>query len=249
MGFICPKYVRDPHLSARRWKPWVKHDRNREQMHRKWVALAYALVGNTWYRTPVQSDWATRYQQFVDVFMRTFGGMPAPDFKQEHPNPDFPAELWTVPLIEEREGGRGPTFRRRSWTSTAQGLRLNGVDPRELEDATSSMRKFVNWFDSEESDRAVGAILAEQALFANCLRKVRDTNDHVHSVTSVQHVESIRKFLREYVSQWQASIREVRGLAAEERDKQVEFLGRFIEFFDRGMPDINLLEPFDGSRS
>jgi hypothetical protein len=249
LGYVCPKYVRDAHLSVRRWKPWVKDDRNREQMHRKWVALAYALVGNTWYRTEVRSDWASRYQHFCEVFAKTFGGMPGGDVKAEAPNPDFPAELWTLPLLEEKEGGRGPTFKRRCWTSTAQGLRLTGVDPKEFEDVTSSMRKFVNWFDGADSDRAVSAILAEQAIFANKLRKVRDTNDMVHSVTSVQHVEAIRKFLREYVAQWQAAIRDVKGLAAEEREKQVEFLDRFIKFFDSGMPDLNLLEPFDGLRS
>lgn len=249
LGYVCPKYVRDAHLSVRRWKPWVKDDRNREQMHRKWVALAYALVGNTWYRTEVRSDWASRYQHFCEVFAKTFGGMPGGDVKAEAPNPDFPAELWTLPLLEEKEGGRGPTFKRRCWTSTAQGLRLTGADPKEFEDVTSSMRKFVNWFDGADSDRAVSAILAEQAIFANKLRKVRDTNDMVHSVTSVQHVEAIRKFLREYVAQWQAAIRDVKGLAAEEREKQVEFLDRFIKFFDSGMPDLNLLEPFDGLRS
>lgn len=248
LGYICPRYVTDPHLAARRWKPWVKDDRNREQMHRKWVALAYALVGNAWYRTEVRSDWANRYAQFVDVFGKTFGGRPGGDVHPEAPNPDFPDELWTLPLLEEKEGGRGPTFLRRSWTGTAQGLRRTGLDPRELEDVTSSMRKFVNWFDSEESNRAVAAVLTEQALFANKLRKVRETNDHVHAVTSLQHVEAIRKFLREYASQWQGAIREVKGLAAEEREKQVEFLDRFIRFFDAGMPDLNLLEPFDGTR-
>jgi hypothetical protein len=184
----------------------------------------------------------------VDVFSKTFGGQASGDFRAEPPNADFPDEHWTLPLLEEREGGRGPTFRRKSWNGTAQGLRLTGLDPKELEDVTSSMRKFVNWFDSEESDRVFSAVLVEQALFANRLRKARDANDHVHAVTSVQHVEAIRKFLREYASQWQAAIREVKGLAAEEREKQVDFLGRFIRFFDVGMPDLNLLEPFDGTR-
>ena len=248
LGYICPKYVKDPHLSARRWKPWVKDDRNREQMHRKWVALAYSLLGNGWYKTEVKSEWADRYAKFVEVFRKTFGGVPGPDWHVEAPNPDFPAELWTLPLIEEKEGGRGPTFKRRTWTSTAQGLRLTGLDPRDVDDVTSSMRKFVNWFDSEESDRAVNAVLTEQAIFANKLRKVRDTNDHLHAVTSAQHVEAIRKFLREFVSQWQTCVREVKGLATEERDRQVEFLDRFIRFFDSGMPDLNLLEPFDGTR-
>jgi hypothetical protein len=248
LGYICPKYVRDPHLSARRWKPWVKNDRNREQMHRKWVALAYGLVGNTWYRTRVESEWGSRYEQFVSVFGRTFGHAVTGGAGHEPPNADFPGELWTLPLIEEREGGRGPTFLRRSWVSTAQGIRLAGLDPKDLEDVTSSMRKFVNWFDGEESDRAVGAVLVEQAIFANRLRRSRDTNDQVHAVTSVQHVEAIRKFLREYASQWQSAIRDVKGLASEERDRQVEFLDRFMRFFDSGMPDLNLLEPFDGTR-
>lgn len=246
LGYICPKYVRDHHLSVRRWKPWIKDDRNREQMHRKWVALAYSLVGNTWYRSEVNSEWASRYGHFVDVFSKTFGVGSGTNGRNEAPNPDFPDERWTLPLLIETEGGRGPTFTRRSWVGTAQGLRLTGIDPRELEDVTSSMRKFVNWFDSEESDRAVSAMLVEQALFANRLRKSRDSNDLIHTVTSQQHAEAIRKFLREFVWQWQAAIRDVKGLASEERDRQVEFLDRFIRFFDSGMPDLNLLEPFDG---
>ena len=248
LGYICPKYVRDPYLSARRWKPWVKSDRNREQMHRKWVALAYALVGNSWYRTSIESEWSRRYEDFVRVFTGTFANKGSHGLEFEAPNHDFPAELWTLPLLKEEEGGRGPTLTRRTWVGTAQGIRLVGLDPKDLQDATSSMRKFVNWFDSEESDRAMGAILVEQAIFANRLRRSRDTNDQIHTVTSVQHVEALRKFLREYVSQWQASVRDVRGLAAEERDRQVDFLERFIRFFDSGMPDLNLLEPFEGVR-
>ena len=111
------------------------------------------------------------------------------------------------------------------------------------------MRKFVNWFESGESDGAVVAILADQDLFAKQLRKVQGTNDSMHSVTSSLHVEAVRKFLREYVGQWQAAIREVKGIPTEERDKQVEFLGKFAQFFDVGMPDLNLFEPFDGTRA
>lgn len=249
LGYVCPKYVRDPHLSARRWKPWVKNDRQREQMYRKWVALAYALLGNSWYESEVKSDWAKRHNDFVETFARTFGSVVGADHKHEFTNPDFPGELWTIPLLEEKKGGRGPTLTRRSWVSTAQGLRLTGLDPKKLEDVTSSMRKFVNWFDTAESDGAVVEILAEQAQFANQLRKVRLTNDSMHAVTSSQHVEAVRKFLREYVGQWQAAIREVKGIPTEERDKQVEFLERFAQFFDVGMPNLNLFEPFDGTRA
>jgi|GEM_PF-6723586 len=260
LGYICPKYVRDAHLSARRWKPWVKNDRGREQMHRKWVALAYALLGNRAYSTEVTADWSSRYNQFVDVFCATFGGTSpkeaarsadtTADIRSVLPNIDFPNELWTLPLIEERPGGRGPTFMRQLWiSSTTQNLRLAGMEPKDFDDVTSSMRKFVNWFESEESDRAVFAILAEQALFANLLRKTKAFNDHIHAVTSVQHMEALRKFLREYASQWQTAIRNsMGGLSAEEKEKQVEFLERFIHFFDRGMPDLNLFEPFDGTR-
>ena len=249
LGYVCPKYVRDAHMSARRWKPWVKNDRHREQMHRKWVALAYALLGNSWYESEVKSEWAIRYKQFVETFARTFGSVVVADHKREFTNPDFPAEFWTLPLLEEKKGGRGPTLTRRSWASTAQGLRLTGLEPKKLEDVTSSMRKFVNWFDSIESDGAVVEILAEQAQFALQLRKVQGTNDSMHSVTSSLHVEAVRKFLREYVGQWQAAIREVKGIPTEERDKQVEFLGKFAQFFDVGMPDLNLFEPFDGTRA
>ena len=175
--------------------------------------------------------------------------MPGGDVKAEAPNPDFPAELWTMPLLLERPGGRGPSLSRRLFVQTAQGTRMSGMETKEIDSHCESMRKFVNWFESEESDRAVTAMLVEQSIFANMLQRTRHTVDAVHTVTSSAHVEACRKFLREYASQWQAAIREVRGLAPEERENQVRFLERFIHFFDHGMPDLDLFQPFDGARS
>lgn len=260
MGYVCPKYVRDEHLSIRRWKPWVKDDRGREQMHRKWVALAYALLGNSPYVREVKADWNDRYSAFVEVFSATFGGVPtnlalrtadvAGEVKPVFPNEEFPDELWTLPLVAEKPSDRrGPSFTRRMWVVGPQGRRRAGSEPKAFEDVTSSMRKFVNWFESEESDKVVGEILAEQAIFANLLAKTKVANDHIHAVTSEKHAESIRKFLREYVSQWRSHIQDSSGLAAEEKERQVQFLDRFLAFFDKGMPDLNLFEPFDGSPS
>lgn len=238
LGYLSPQYINDPHFSARRWKPWVDPRRQSIKMHRKWLALSYALLGNMSYVKTSSADWYKKYMEFVDTFRKVFE-------ETSGPNANHPTELWKFPLLlEAHNDGKGPVFQRPLFNKNRVEIRQNGLDiAKNCANDISSMRKFVAWFESDSANAAIESIIGEQVIFSEILK--RDTGD-LHNVTSKSHRDALQIWLKEYVRQWRVNIESLRGLSAEDKDKQTEFLLRFEAFLEQDGIEHDLLKSFLG---
>ena len=234
LGYLSPTYIDIPHWSSRRWKPWVNPERQSIKMERRWYALAYALLGNESYTTDSKADWQTKYKEFVKKFNDLFGSTVGP-------NADHPEKLWHLPLLLEKKGdSRGPAFQRELFERKNGRLERIGLDIEEKWSGDiSSMRKFVKWFESDGANPAIDAILKEQALFAELLKR---DDEQLHVVTSKGHGDALQKWLKSYVSQWRDNIKGTSGGSEEDKTKQMEFLDRFEKFLDK--TDLDQMKSF-----
>jgi hypothetical protein len=238
LGYLDPSVVKVQHWARRRWRPWFDPTREKTQDRRKWEALAYALLGNE-LRGPDGKPLAEttlpsvkRYREFLAAFE-----------KHVVANPSFPAERWSLPVIEERNGDREPPrFGRSLFSLGTDGLRWdNGIRTEKF----GSMRNFVEWFKSEESGPVLAAMWQEQIEFAKLLAKFSGSKDTtaIHDVTSDLHRNDIRLAMAEYVRLWSKSI-EANVTRQDDRDQQTAFLDEFLQIFRL---DFDLLRPFDST--
>lgn len=232
LGYISPQYVRDAHWALRRWRPWFDNRRTTAQSQRKWFALAYGILGNDPYRKReggVEEPWLKRYREFVACIA-----------KQAAVNAQHPSERFTLPVIEERSGGTGPSFKRRLFVVDAGAVRQTGIDLiRTAEYQFKSMRSFVEWVRSDESSDVLAKLWAEQPIFCALLR-----GQEFYDVTSPEHRRDVNVALREYVREWREYVE--RSVTREDdRREQMEFLKEFADVIEGR--DFDVLLPFDGS--
>jgi hypothetical protein len=241
LGYLDPRMVRMEHWAKRRWRPWFDPTKEKSHDRRKWEALAYAMLGNDVCEsdgTPADATAQTflrKYREFRQVFAENVV-----------PNPHYPKDEWLLPLLEERPGDRTtePKFTRPLFRQTADGLRRDPAVPIER---FGSMRKFVEWFESDESQAVLDRIWQEQVLFAKFLEKTansaEDVGPRLHAVMSSEHRRDIRLAMAEYVDRW---IRIVEANVNREDDRvtQSAFLRDFRKLFT---PDFDILRSFDAA--
>jgi hypothetical protein len=232
LGYLHPAYVRDPHWARRRWRPWFNENRQKSQDRRKWEALAYSLLGNSMYEVEGEASmsdlpFVSRYLELCDALRRTAA-----------PNPDYPTEVVTIPLLREEAGGTGPTFTRAIFRDGPSGIRRDGVDLSRSE-VGRSVRSFMEWFKSDASREALDAIWREQCIVA---RVMRDRGSEFYDVLSPEHRIDVRKTLHEYVRRWRTYISKS-TVRKDDRDEQIAFLDEFEGVLADSSFDV--LNPFD----
>lgn len=241
LGYLDPRMVRVEHWAKRRWRPWFDPTKEKSHDRRKWESLAYALLGNE-----VCAEDGRPADAAAQTFLRKYR-----EFKQVFadnvvPNTHYPKDEWLLPLLEERPGDRvtEPKFTRPLFRMTPDGLRRESTVPVER---FGSMRKFVEWFESDESQPVLDRIWQEQVLFAKFLEKTSNSAEEVgprlHAVTSQEHRRDIRLALAEYLDRW-LRIVETNVNREDDRVAQTAFLRDFRKLFT---PDFDILRPFDAS--
>lgn len=234
LGYLSPKYVRDPYFSRKRWKPWV----DASHSDRKWRALAYALIGNNPYRPEGKNAaglgaWWPAYQEFIEGLR----GLVL--------NTNYADEKLTLPLILEAPNDKaGPEFQRRLLVKENGGLRLNGEDLGH-DDYKFSLRSFVLWFNNnsestkqQQSDFIFDAIWNEYEALCEYLRSPerfgasREQTEIIYSLRSPESIKSVNEFLREYVREWREHVKNGKGGRPEDRELGEKFLTEFKKFLD-----------------
>jgi len=234
LGYLSPKYVRDPYFSRKRWKPWV----DASHSDRKWRALAYALIGNNPYRPEGKNAaglgaWWPAYQEFIEVLR----GLVL--------NTNYADDKLTLPLILEAPNDKaGPEFQRRLLVKENGGLRLNGEDLGH-DNYKFSLRSFVLWFNNnsestkqQQSDFIFDAIWNEYEVLCEYLRSPerfgasREQTEKIYSLRSPESIKSVNEFLREYVREWREHVKNGKGGRPEDRELGEKFLTEFKKFLD-----------------
>ncbi len=241
LGYLDPRMVRVEHWAKRRWRPWFDPTKEKSHDRRKWEALAYSMLGNEVCEvdgSPADATSQTflrKYREFCQVFADNVV-----------PNLHYPKDQWLLPLLEERPGDRTtePKFTRGLFRMTPDGLRRDAAVPI---DRFGSMRKFVEWFESDESQAILDRVWQEQVLFATFLDRTansaEDVGPRLHAVMSSEHRRDIRLAMAEYVDRW---IRIVEANVNREDDRvaQSAFLRDFRKLFT---PDFDILRSFDAA--
>jgi len=223
LGYLCPEFVRNPHFAKRRWAPW---SRQTDAMHQRWLALGYALIGNSFRGVRPKMDWARQYEEFCATFGHCFAQLGKGPDEIDH------SKLWTLPLLRDEQGGGGPRFTRVLFDNSGR-LRQNGLDLVSMSGRVSaSNRQFMRWFRSEEANVVVRSILHEHSLFADLIEGRRLTDESLHNHTSAAHSASLMTFLENYVETWLAEVGSG-SLGSEDKQEQTLFLREFLTFIQR----------------
>jgi hypothetical protein len=233
LGYLCPEFVRNAHFAKRRWAPW---SRQTDAMHQRWLALGYALIGNSFRGTRPDMPWARQYDEFRATFAECFSQPGRGPDEHDH------SKVWTLPLLRDERGGGGPQFTRVLFNNSGQ-LRQNGLDLPANPKIPTSNRRFMRWFRSEDANDVVRSILHEHSIFAELIQARRMTDEAMHNHTSAAHSKSLLTFLENFVETWLKEIDDG-TLAPEDKQEQGQFLREFLGFIKRqGEARLDYLKP------
>jgi hypothetical protein len=222
LGYLCPEFVRNPHFAKRRWAPW---SRQPDSMHQRWLALGYALLGNSFRGTRPNMPWARQYDEFCATFAKCFSEPGKGPDELDH------SKVWGLPLLKDERGGGGPRFTRVLFDNSNR-LRQNGLDLSAMTEISKSNRQFMRWFRSEEANGVVRSILHEHSIFAELIHSRRLTEEDMHNHTSATHSASLLTYLENYVETWLAEVQDG-SLSPEDKQEQGLFLRDFLGFLRR----------------
>ena len=222
LGYLCPEFVRNPHFAKRRWAPW---SRQPDSMHQRWLALGYALLGNSFRGTRPNMPWARQYDEFCATFAKCFSEPGKGPDELDH------SKVWSLPLLKDERGGGGPRFTRVLFDNSNR-LRQNGLDLSAMTEISKSNRQFMRWFRSEEANGVVRSVLHEHSIFAELIHSRRLTEEDMHNHTSATHSASLLTYLENYVETWLAEVQDG-SLSPEDKQEQGLFLRDFLGFLRR----------------
>lgn len=236
LGYLCPEFVRNPHFAKRRWAPW---SRQTDAMHQRWLALGYALLGNSFRGSRPDMPWARQYEEFCATFAKCFSEPGKGPDELDH------SKVWSLPLLKDERGGSGPRFTRVLFDNSNR-LRQNGLDLSAMTEISKSNRQFMRWFRSEEANAVVRSILHEHSIFAELIRSRRLTEEDMHNHTSATHSASLLTYLENYVEIWLAEVQDG-SLSPEDKQEQGLFLRDFLGFLRRqGAARLDYFKPQAG---
>ncbi len=222
LGYLCPEFVRNPHFAKRRWAPW---SRQTDAMHQRWLALGYALLGNSFRGMRPDMPWARHYDEFCATFAKCFSEPGKGPDELDH------SKVWGLPLLKDERGGGGPRFTRVLFDNSNR-LRQNGLDLSATADVSRSNRQFIRWFRSEEANGVVRSVLHEHSIFVELISSRRLTDEDMHNHTSAAHSACLLTFLENYVETWLVEVQEG-TMSPEDKQEQGQFLREFLGFLRR----------------